>query len=155
MPRQQTAVWSWADSVISRCWFAGRWLLFLEWSWPFDREGSLCAVSRYKTMAILPLCCLSFLWYISASACVCFSLPPPCLSLSLSSSGLIRAGLWREGEMVTVTTAENDGPSGREHYISVYKWLQDPVLGYLYDFVCKSRFVFWKLTAAQWWISLI
>lgn len=69
------------------------------------------------------------------------------LSLSLSSSGLIRAGLWGEGEMVTVTTAENDGQSGRALFVHVCVcwcacvWLEEAVLQYSLSYVYCAAYV--------------
>ena len=124
MPRQQTelVVWSWARSVISGCCWRGRSFLFLEGSWQVDGEGFLACKKKIQdnddSAYMLPIFPVI---HLGVSLCLHLSYIPLPLSLSLSlslslclsSSGLIRAGLWREGEMVTVTTAENDGQSGR------------------------------------------
>ena len=97
----------------------------------------------------------------------CISPPPPCFSLPLSSSGLIRVGLWRECEMVTVTTAENDGQNGRDLwyvcadvYVCDYKKLFQSLHYHMCIVRCTSlkmailctfrcRIKSWKLTAVQ------
>lgn len=87
-------------SVISGCCWWGRGFCF--WQDPVDGDGLLHAKSRYKTMAILCLrtaylpCDISLLFSVSAALFHPLApLPLSFLSLSpsLSSSGLIRAGL--------------------------------------------------------------
>lgn len=130
MPRQQTelVVWSWAHWVTSGCcrWGGG----FCFSGDPGQTMERVSCVQRADARQWQ--CCLhdAYISAFSVSATPFLPLATLSLSLSLSSSGLIRAGLWREGEMVTVTTAENDGQSGRALFVHVCVWLHEAIQQY-------------------------
>lgn len=154
----QAANWTCGVITRTRCkqrmLFAGQWVVFLERSWSVDGDGFFCERADTKQwqfclhVAHLP-CDIAVLFSVSAS----LFHPLATLCLSLSSSGLIRAGLWGEGEMVTVTTAENDGQSGRalcvqmcecviaRSYSTVFRWV--------FHAAFQCTMTSWKLAAAQ------
>ncbi len=128
----QAANWTCSVVISAQCnqrlLLAGQWLLFLQGSWPVDGKVFFLFVFFFL-MQTADTRQWQF-WFHAADLscaflCVCITLPPPCysLSLSLSSSGLIRAG--RKGEMVTVTTAENDRQRGRTLCVSADVYVCD------------------------------